>query len=119
MARILLVDDEDTVRSYLSVLVTRFGHEAVTAATAAEALEKARMEQFGLIIADIRLPDAPIVDQWVHQIKDAGAGTPVILISGAPTPELEAMAASGLVRAFLSKPFELGFIRNILREVLG
>lgn len=119
MARILVVDDEDMVRSYLSVLVTRFGHEAVTAETAAEALEKVRSEKFGLIIADIRLPDAPVVDEWVHQITAAGAGSPVILISGAPTPELEAMASSGLVRAFLSKPFELGFIRNILREVLG
>ncbi len=120
MARILVVDDEETIRSYLSKLIERFGHEPDTAETAAEARTKIAQGGYGMVIADIRLPDSPptVVD-WVGQLAAAVGATPLVLISGAPTPELETFAREGKVRAFLSKPFELAFIRNIVKETLG
>lgn len=119
MANVLVIDDEETVRSYLSALIRRVGHEVETVDSATAGLERLSQARFGMVVADICLPDAQVLAQWTQQLVSAAGQTPIILISGAPTPELEQMAKSGQVRAFLSKPFELAFIKNILKEVLG
>ena len=118
MAHVLVVDDEESVRAYLSALVCRFGYEVEAVDCATAALERLSQSSYGMVVADIRLPDAPVFAQWIQQLLAAAGQTPVVLISGAPTPELEQLAKSGQVRAFLSKPFELAFIKNILQEVL-
>ncbi len=118
MARVLVIDDEETVRTYLSALVRRFGYEVETADCGAMGLAHLSQSTFGVVIADIRLPDEQWAGQWIKQLLAAAGQTPVVLISGAPTPEFEQLAKSGQVRAFLSKPFELAFIKNILSEVL-
>jgi len=118
MAKVLLIDDEESVRTYLSALVRRFGYEVEAVDCATAGLERLAQTSYGLVIADICLPDAPVLTQWTQQLLAAAGQTPIVLISGAPTPELEQLAKSGQIRAFLSKPFELGFIKNILQEVL-
>lgn len=120
--KVLVIDDEQAIRSYLGALIKRFGYEVTTASCAEEALAAlgAADAGFGLVIADICLPDAPVSAVWCDKLIGAVGGKfPVVLISGAPTPELEALAKSGKVHAFLSKPFELAFIRDIVKKVLG
>lgn len=116
---VLIIDDEESVRSYLSALVQRSGYGVDTAGSASEALGKIGQTVYSLIIADICLPDALSVQTWTDQVTAAAKGVPVVLISGAPSEELEKLSQTGKVRAFLSKPFELAFIRNILKEILG
>lgn len=118
MAHVLVIDDEEAVRTYLSVLVRRFGYEVEAVDCATAALERLSQASYGMVIADICLPDAPVLAQWTQQLLAAAGQTPIVLISGVPSLELEQLANSGQVRAFLSKPFELAFIKNILQEVL-
>ena len=118
MATVLVVDDEESVRTYLSALVSRSGYEVEAVDCATVALARLSQSNYGMVVADIRLPDAPVTAQWTQQLLAAAGQTPVVLISGSPTTELEQLAKSGQVRAFLSKPFELTFIKNILQEVL-
>jgi two-component system response regulator PilR (NtrC family) len=115
---VLLIDDEASVRTYLSSLVSRFGYEVEAVDCAATGLERLSHASYGMVIADICLPDVPVAAQWTQQLIAAAGQTPIVLVSGVPTPELEQLAKSGQIRAFLSKPFELAFIKNILQEVL-
>jgi CheY-like chemotaxis protein len=117
MGAVLIIDDEVAIGTYLAKLIERLGHHAVTADTAAGARAKLDSEAVNLIIADIRLPDAPEPHEWIRQLCEQAAGRPVVLISGAPSAELLECAKANGVMAFLSKPFELTFIKNILQTV--
>lgn len=55
--RVLFVDDSPTVRASFKRLMTRHGYEADTAASAAEAMEKAKQHPYDIAIADYSLPD--------------------------------------------------------------
>jgi len=54
---LLLVEDHESTRQTLSRLLQRDGHHVVTAATVAEALNAAAVNQFELVISDLGLPD--------------------------------------------------------------
>lgn len=117
MGNILIVDDEAAIGDYLARLISRLGHHAVTTLTAADTLSLLDNGQYQLVIADIRLPDAPEPQTWIRQLCEKAKTIPVVLISGAPSDELTALANEYNVLAFLSKPFELAFIKNILKNV--
>ena len=119
MAKILIIDDDEAVREYLATLVTRLNHEAITASTCAEGLAQMANPSIQIIIADIYLPDSPPLNDWVDQLKQAAAGRPLILITGEPSEALAAKAQRGEVMAFLSKPFELAFIKGLLARATG
>ena len=116
MANILIIDDDSAVLDYLSTLVTRLGHQAFPAATCAEGLAQMANPQIQIVIADIFLPDSPDLGEWVDQLKNGAKGRPLILITGEPSEELAAKAKSGEILAFLTKPFELAFIKNLLAK---
>ncbi len=119
MAHILIIDDDSAVRDYLCTLVTRLGHQASSAETCADGLVKMADPSTEIIIADIYLPDSPDLGVWVDQLKQAATGRPLILITGEPSEELAAKAKGGEITAFLTKPFELAFIKNLLSQASG
>ena len=116
MTRILIIDDDAAVCGYLATLVTRLGYQAIQAATCAEGLAGMADPAVEIIIADIYLPDGPDLDEWVSQLKTNAAGRPLILITGEPSEELAAKARGGEIMAFLTKPFELAFIKSLLAK---
>ena len=109
--------DEQAIGDYLASLITRLGHQVEVTLNAADTLAKLGEGGFQLVIADIRLPDAPDAQAWVTGLCQKAGDIPVVLISGAPSAELDACAKANGVLAFLSKPFELAFIKNILQNV--
>jgi DNA-binding NtrC family response regulator len=119
MGNVLIVDDEPAIGDYLARLITRLGHQAETTLNASDTLAKLEGGGFQLVIADIRLPDAPDARAWVDQLCTKAGDVPVVLISGAPSNELAECAREHGVAAFLSKPFELAFIKNILQTVFA
>ena len=119
MAKILIIDDDEAVREYLATLVTRLHHQAYKAATCAEGMALLADPTMQIVIADIYLPDSPPLNDWVEQLKKTAAGRPLILITGEPSEALAAKAQRGEVLAFLSKPFELAFIKGLLARATG
>ena len=117
MGKVLIVDDEPAIGAYLTNVISGFGHQCVTTLNATETLAQLEGGGFQLVIADIRLPDAPDPQRWICQLCKEAKGCPVVLISGAPSNELNECASANGVLAFLSKPFELAFIKNILKTV--
>lgn len=115
MRTVLIIDDESAIRDYLGALIQRLGYKTETAATATEGLDKFKQPSCQIVIADIYLPDSPPPAQWISQLAQAAAGRRVVLISGAPTQELAECATACGINTFLSKPFELAFIRDILQ----
>ena len=119
MAKVLIIDDDIAVREYLATLVTRLNHEAFTAATCAAGLAQMANSAIQIIISDIYLPDSPTLSEWVDQLKANAAGRPLILITGEPSEELAAKAQGAGIMAFLTKPFELAFIKSLLAQAMN
>lgn len=119
MANILIIDDDIAVREYLATLVTRLNHTAFQASTCAEGIAQMADLSIRVIIADIYLSDSPPLGEWVDLLKAKANGRALILITGEPSDELAAKAQGGEITAFLTKPFELAFIKNLLAQTTG
>ena len=119
MANILIIDDDVAVREYLATLVTRLNHKAFQAETCAQGIAQMANPEVQIIISDIYLPDSPALGEWVDQLQAKAGGRPLILITGEPSDELAAKAQSGEIMAFLTKPFELAFIKGLLAKAVN
>ena len=119
MAKILIIDDDESVRNYLVAAISRKGHEPVPAATCQAGLAGLDDAAIQAVVADLFLPDSPPAGEWVAQLKRHAAGRPLILITGEPSEERAAQVRGGEIAAFLSKPFELAFIHKLLERALA
>ncbi len=78
---LLLVDDDDAFRSVMSGELRRAGFEVVSAATGAEAIERATTLQPALVLLDLRLPDMDGL-RVLSAIREASPGSEVIMLTG-------------------------------------
>jgi CheY-like chemotaxis protein len=85
MSKILIIDDEEDVRKYLTALLRKHGYETLTASDGREALKLARAEKPDLITLDLMMPNQSGTDFYRQLAQDRElAETPVIVVSGLP-----------------------------------
>ena len=116
--RVLIVEDERTVRDVYREFVAGLGHEAITAATAEEALEKLATERPDVILLDVRLPGMSGLD-FLDLPAVRESQVPVIAVSGVVT---EAQARECLKRGaldFIRKPVTLDRLGAALAYARG
>jgi DNA-binding response OmpR family regulator len=78
--RLLLVEDDPTLRQALSFNLTREGYEVATASNGESALEAARGERVDLILLDVMLPGMSGIEV-LRVLRGEGVTTPVIVLS--------------------------------------
>ncbi len=111
---ILIVDDEASVRDWLTIYLKRAGHSYRTAANGAEALVAVKEERFDLVITDLKMPKVSGLEV-LRAVKECSPLTEVVVITAFATPQtaIEAMKAGAY--DYLTKPFkidEMGLIIN-------
>jgi CheY-like chemotaxis protein len=118
--RILIVDDQDSIRSVLRTALTEAGAEVLEAGGGADGVDLATREIPDLILLDIAMPG---MNGW--QVLEAlrgvaqTAGIPVVLeTSSGDFPSYE-QARRHAVAAFISKPFRLVDVVETCRRILG
>ena len=80
--RILLVDDSQTIRNLLSLVLRQLGYEVATARDGVEALELAARQPLDLIITDLNMPrmdGLTFIAKW--RAGETGHRTPIIMLS--------------------------------------
>jgi two-component system, cell cycle response regulator CpdR len=119
MARILLVDDEPSVRAPLTRALQIDGHSVVEAVDGADALERFTTDEagFDLLVSDIRMP---VMDGIALTLSVAAErpGFPIILMTGYAEQRERARELEGLVEDVLTKPFPLAEFRAAIRQVI-
>jgi two-component system, response regulator, stage 0 sporulation protein F len=118
MARILVVDDEESIRSLLQAILQRRHHDVLLAASGAEGLELFRRHEPDVTILDLKMPGMNGL-QVLQQIRAAAPAAPVIVLTGVGTDEAEQEARTYGITAFLTKQFSLHELGAALRLVLG
>lgn len=118
MARILVADDEDSVRSFVARALELDGHEVSTAPDGGAALNLALQEEFDLLLADIRMP----VMDGIALALNVTAKRPnlrVLLMTGYATEKQRAHNLDQLIAGIISKPFTLEQISELVKRTLS
>jgi DNA-binding response OmpR family regulator len=121
MAKILLVEDINGVRSPLRTVLSLAGHSVVEAEDGRIGLERASEQQFDLVVTDIVMPNLD-GSEVILSLKRNGAGTPVLAISGGGA-WADTVGALALAResadAVLAKPFSRSALLTAVDLLLG
>lgn len=114
--KIMIIDDDPNIVSYLSDLFTDNGYAVVTAQDGAGAMELVKQESPDLITLDIEMPEewGPRFYRKLSQDPDH-AKLPVIVISGLTATKYAVPKAV----ANLTKPFDQGELLRIVKETIG
>ena len=120
-ARILVVDDNASVRRSLAALLTRAGHEVIQAANGSEASRVWREVELDLVILDLFMPEKDGIETMV-ELRAFAPGIPIIVMSGgtADGSQIDMLNAAELLGATLTieKPFTLAEMLNAVRKAL-
>jgi DNA-binding response OmpR family regulator len=117
MARILVIDDEPSIRDLLHTVLSRRGHEVITASNGQLGLARFREDRPRLTILDLKLPDIGGLDV-LRAIRSFDCEAPVIILTGAGTEQIEATAKQFGAADFLQKGFSLHALGEALKKVL-
>lgn len=101
MANILTVEDEVIIRTALKRLLERHGHEVSEAGSVSEALTSYNLDNFDLIISDLRLPGAPGTDMIT-----ASGNTPVLIMTSYASMRSAVDSMKMGAVDYIAKPFD-------------
>ena len=117
-ASILVVDDEEIVRSLFKETLEELGHRVVTAEAAAEGLELVKEQDFDLVFLDLKMPGMDGAELF-RQIKDIRPKLPVAIITGYPDSDMMARALAQGPFGVMNKPFGESDIIAAVNNFLG
>jgi DNA-binding NtrC family response regulator len=116
--KILVVDDEDALRTVLSAELNSEGYDVVTAADGLEAVTELGKKKFDLVLLDIKMPNMNGFEV-LKVIKEKHAGTKVIMLTG--FADLKNAIESKKLGAedFVSKPYDLVDLLTTIDRVMS
>ena len=113
--RILLAEDQPSVREAVSLLLSLDEHTVIEASNGVEALELFRQDQFDLVITDFEMPKMK-GNELAARIKQRCPTQPILMI----TAYAEKLGNSGNpVDTILDKPFQLEDLRRAMAKLLS
>ncbi len=116
MKRILVVDDEERIRSYLTEELTEEGYEVLQAASAPEALKIIEQDPPDLVILDIRMPGMTGLEA-LPRILGLKQNLPVIINTAYSQYQQDFMAWAA--DAYIIKSFDLTELKAKVRELIS
>jgi CheY-like chemotaxis protein len=118
MAKILITEDEDSLRMFVARALRLDGHETHEAADGAEGLEKLSEGPFDLLLSDIRMP---VMDgiELVHQASVKFPDLKILLMTGYAEQRERADDLAAKVIDVVQKPFALPDIRRAVASALA
>ncbi len=122
MERILVVDDEASMRLALTEVLRRSGFEVTAVESGVAALSELAERAYGMVISDMRMPGMGGAD-LLAAVQAQRPGLPMVMITAYGTVEDAVAAMKAGAREFLTKPFSprdlLHLVEGILREPSG
>lgn len=116
-ARILVVDDDESVRKTLATILEEKGYVVDTAENGREAIERTKTKIYNLALIDIRLPDMEGT-KLLNAMKETTPKMVKIIVTGYPSLQnaIEAVNKGG--DAYILKPLKIDNLLNTIKEHL-
>jgi two-component system, cell cycle response regulator CpdR len=120
MPRVLIADDEASMRALVARAIAMDGHETVTAQDGAEALEILTREKgaFDLLLTDIQMPIMDGIALALSAARDF-PGLTILLMTGFADQRERASNLNALVHDVVTKPFSVADIRTAVADALA
>ena len=120
MARILLIDDDTSLREVLAMALARVGHQVIQARDGKQGVEALRGNVVDLVITDLIMPGQEGIETIV-QLRRENPTTPIIAMSGDldHSPLFLSIAAKLGASMTLPKPFTITQLQGAIVRLLG
>lgn len=117
--RIMLVDDDDTVRDAVSGVLRRKGWNVKDFDNAEDALKelKTSADNYSLVLADVNMPGLNGIE-FLDYAQESAPGVPVVMITGYPSIDLAVEAMKKGAIDFLAKPFKSEDLETVIRKAI-
>ncbi|MRR06154.1 MAG: sigma-54-dependent Fis family transcriptional regulator [Deltaproteobacteria bacterium] len=115
--RILVVDDEISMREFLGILMEREGYRVDLAESAESAITRLQSASYDLVISDVKMPGMDGL-ALLSQVKNLSPDTAVIMVTAFSTAEYAVEAMKLGAYDYIAKPFNVEEIRIIVRNAL-
>ena len=115
MAKVLLIDDEYSIRFTIAEMLRADGYDVVTAQNAEEAWQLLQKNEFDIVVSDVLLPGTNGLD-LVKRIRASYPLTQIVVISGEPDLTLSTQALKIGVFDYLLKPVSGRVIRKVIAK---
>ncbi len=115
--RILVVDDDETIRTTMKAILQDEGYQVDLAATGKEAIQKTQENAYNVALLDIRLPDMEGVE-LLKLLKDSVPRTRKIMVTGYPSMQNAIAALNKNADAYLLKPVDVEKLLQAVKQQL-
>ena len=112
---ILVVDDDDGIRTMLADLFREEGYEVKTAVDGRQALEYVRRDNFDVVLLDMAMP---VMDGWqlARVLDDSAIDVPLVAMTAARSSAV--LAKEVRAAAYLTKPFDIDTVLSTVERVV-
>ena len=117
MERILVVDDEKSMRDFLSIMLKKSGYDVTTATDGEEANKILHKDIFDLVITDLKMPKVGGLEV-LKTVKELSPDTVVILITAFASTETAVEAMQQGAYDYITKPFQNDEMKIRIRKAL-
>ncbi|MBN2714134.1 MAG: sigma-54-dependent Fis family transcriptional regulator, partial [Planctomycetes bacterium] len=115
--RLLIVDDEESMRDMLEISLKRDGHEVDTAENGKVALELFSQHQYDMVIQDLKMPEMDGLE-LLKKIRGQDARMPVVIMTAFSTWDVAVEAMRIGAYDYLKKPFDMDEVRGLVQRVV-
>ncbi len=117
MSHILVIDDEEVIRSLIVEILETAGHDATGAESAERALELLDAGEFDLVVSDVIMPGLSGLE-LLELVESRSASLPVVLVTGASTYETLSQALTRGAAGLVTKPFAHADLQSAVADAL-
>jgi two-component system response regulator PilR (NtrC family) len=116
-ARILIVDDERSMREMLAILLTREGHDVIAAESGRRAIDLIASRSFDVVVSDARMPDVDGLEV-LRQARSVNPNVIAIMVTAYGSPDLLRGVETLGVNDYVEKPFNTEVLKFRIRKEL-
>jgi two-component system, NtrC family, response regulator PilR len=115
---LLVVDDDLSVRQFLSIMLERSGHQVRAAASGMDAFQLLERHEFDLVITDMKMPQISGMDV-LKRVKQVAPHTEVVMITAYATTDSAVEAMKRGAFDYVIKPFKIDELQLIVAKALS
>ncbi len=116
-SRILIVDDEESIREFLEIMLKKEGYEITTAVDGLNAKEILTKKSFDMIISDMQMPNMTGIELLKH-VKESYPDIVFMIITAFGTTETAVEAMKMGAYDYVTKPFKIDEVRLNIANAL-